>query len=207
MGIMLLAATLAMRGLDWFYAGNRAERKDIRRTAGLFTMAAGLTLYAVSPYAWANPVAYLLTNLAFTVNHPAVWPQPFQGKLIPSNELPPYYAAVYSGLATPPLILLLGLIGTIAVLAQGRARPGAAFRNGRLRFVKENRFTPLPPPIQSTRGPGCPVLGENCSPRTRKHCRCRPKPTAPIPSWATIGYGRARAAWPLSNCPRPPPAT
>ena len=134
MGIMLLAAALAMRGLDWFYAGNRTERKHILGTTGLFVLTAGLTLYAVTPYAWVNPVDYLATSLNLTVDHPIAWPQLFQGEIILSTELPPHYAATWFGITTPPLLLLLGFIGIATVLAQGIARPGAALSNGLLRF-------------------------------------------------------------------------
>ena len=135
MGAMLFPAIVAMRGLDWLQAGAGAERKRILLTAGLFTLTAGLTVYALSPYAWTNPLDYLLTNLALTVNHPAVWPQLFQGEWRLSNALPPHYNAVWFGITTPPLLLLLGLAGMAAVAIQGFRRPGAAFRNTRLRFL------------------------------------------------------------------------
>ena len=135
MGAMLFPALIAMRGLDWFYAGNGPERKRILVTAGLFVLTAGLTVYALAPYAWTNPLDYLLTNLALTVNHPAVWPQLFQGEWRLSDALPPHYNAVWFAITTPPLILLLGLVGMAAIAAQGFRRPGAAFRNTRLRFL------------------------------------------------------------------------
>ena len=135
MGIMLFAAPLAMRSLDWFYAGSATERKHILRTAGLFLLAAGLTLYAVTPYAWSDPAGYLAASLALTINHPTVAWQLFQGAWFLSAELPPQYNAVWFGITTPPLFLLLGVIGMAAVLAQGLRRPGAVFRNTRLRFA------------------------------------------------------------------------
>ena len=135
MGAMLFPAIVAMRGLDWLQAGAGAERKRILLTAGLFVLTAGLTLYALSPYAWTNPVDYLLTNLALTVNHPAVWPQLFQGEWLLSDALPPHYNAVWFGITTPPLLLLLGLVGMAAVMVGAIRRPAAAFRNTRLRFL------------------------------------------------------------------------
>ena len=135
MGIMLLPAVLAMRGLDGFYAAGGPERKGIMLTAGLFTLTAGLTMYALSPYAWTNPLDYLTANLALTVNHPTIWPQLFQGEWLFSDELPPHYAAVWFAITTPPLFLLLGLVGMAVVVARVCRRPGAAFRNGRRRFV------------------------------------------------------------------------
>jgi len=134
MGLMLLAAPLAMRGLDLLYAQTGPERKQILLTGGMFVLAAGLTLYAVTPYAWPNPVAYLTAGLSQTVNHPAVLPQLFQGQVILSDAIPPHYAATWFGITTPPLILLLGGGGIAVALALGLARPSAAFRNTRLRF-------------------------------------------------------------------------
>ena len=133
-GVALLPAVLAMRGLDLWGIDGWAGRKPILLTAGLFTLAAGLTLYAVTPYAWTNPVDYLTASLALTVNHPNVVFELFQGRLIPSTELPPHYGLTWFGITTPPLVLLLGLVGMAAVVAQSLARPGAVFRNTRLRF-------------------------------------------------------------------------
>ena len=135
MGVMLLAAALAMRGLDGFYAVTGPERKQILRTAGLFALTAGLTLYAVTPYAWTNPIDYLAASLSQTVDRPTIIPQLFQGQRLLSNELPPHYAALWFGLSTPPPFLLLGFIGMAAVAIGGIRRPGAVFRNTRRRFL------------------------------------------------------------------------
>ena len=134
MGLGLLAAALAMRGLDLLGAAGWPERKPILLTAGVFVLTAGLTLYAITPYAWANPVDYLTTSLSLTVNHPVVLPQLFQGQLILSNELPPHYAAVWFAITTPPPILLLGIVGMAMVAVRALRRPGAVFRNTRRRF-------------------------------------------------------------------------
>ena len=133
-GIMLLPAALAMRGLDLGQAKGWAERKQILATGGLLILAAGLTFYAATPYAWANPIAYLTTSLELTVNHPNVVFQLFQGQLLSAAEMPPHYGATWFGITTPPLVLLLGFIGIAAVAAQGIARPRSVFGNTRRRF-------------------------------------------------------------------------
>ena len=133
-GIMLLPAALAMRGLDLWKADGGAARKHILLTGGLFTIAAGLTLYTVTPYAWTNPIDYLAASLNLVVNHPNVVFELFQGRLLPSTEMPPHYALTWFGIATPPPVLLLGLVGMAAVIIQAIARPGAVVRNNRLRF-------------------------------------------------------------------------
>ena len=133
MGLMLFPAVIAMRGLDGFYAGPGPERKRILGTAGLFVLAAVLTLYAVTPYAWANPGDYLAASLDLTIQHPALTSQIFQGARLTSDQAPPHYTVVWFAITTPPL-LLLGGGGMAAVLARSRTRPGAIFRNNRLRF-------------------------------------------------------------------------
>ena len=155
MGLMLLAAPLAMRGLDLLYAQTGPERKHILLTGGMFTLTAALTLYAVTPYAWTNPGDYLTASLALSVNHPVVLPQVFQGQIILSDAIPPHYAATWFGITTPPLILLLGGGGIAAALALGITRPGAVFRNNRLRFCLLLLACFLLPPLAAA------LLGSN----------------------------------------------
>ncbi len=155
MGLGLLAAALAMRGLDLLGAAGWPERKPILLTAGVFALTAGLTLYAVTPYAWANPVDYLITSLSLTVNHPVVLPQLFQGQLLLSNELPPHYAAVWFAITTPPPILLLGFVGLAMVAVRAWRRPGAVFRNTRRRFLVLLAACFLLPPLAAA------LLGSN----------------------------------------------
>ena len=155
MGIMLFPAVIAMRALDLFYAGGGPERKQILLTAGLFLLAAGLTWYAVTPYAWTNPVDYLAANLDLTINLPTDTSVLFQGQRIFSDQLPPHYAATWFGITTPPLILLLGFIGMACVVARVFRRPGAVFRNTRLRLALLLLACFLLPPLAAA------LLGSN----------------------------------------------
>ena len=134
MGVTLFAATLVLRGLDLFYAGGGPERKRALLTGGLFLLAAGLTVYALSPYAWSNPVDYLAASLELTVNHPVVLYQRFQGEWLPSDQLPPHYNFAYFSITMPPPFLLLGGLGAAVAAAAGLRRPGRIFRNNRRRF-------------------------------------------------------------------------
>ena len=134
MGIMLFPAVIAMRGLDLLYAPTGPERKGALLTAGLFILAAVLTVYALSPYAWTNPLDYLTASLALTANHPTVLNQLFQGEWIPSDQLPPHYTVTWFSITMPPPFLLLGGSGA-AIGAAGLRRPGGLFRNTRRRFA------------------------------------------------------------------------
>ena len=134
-GLMLIPAVLAMRGLDWHYAAGRpAQQKAILLTAALFALAAALTCYALTPYAWTNPLGYLAASLNLTINHPNVVRQLFQGATLLSNELPPHYLPVWFSITTPPLIMLLGFVGMAVIAVKTLRRPALAFRNGPLRF-------------------------------------------------------------------------
>ena len=134
MGLMLIPAVILLRGLDGFYAGGGPERKHILWTTGLFALTAGLTLYAATPYAWTNPVDYLLTSLNLAASHPHVELELFQGRLLASAAMPPHYGITWFSITTPPPLLLLGFIGMAAAIAAAIARPGMAFRNPRRRF-------------------------------------------------------------------------
>ena len=133
MGIMLFPAVIAMRGWDWRGTAGGPGRKHILLTGGLFILAGGLSWYALSPYAWTNPVDYLMGGLALTAHHPNVAVELFQGQRLLSTEMPPRYGLVWFSITTPPPILLLGFIGMAVVVARSLARPGAVLGNSRRR--------------------------------------------------------------------------
>ena len=155
MGLALFPVILALRGLDLGLAAGGPERKAILRTAGLFFLAGVLAFYAVTPYAWTNPVGYLAGSLEVAVNHPQVWPQLFQGEILPSDAMPPHYGITWFGITTPPLIMLLGLVGMAVAAARCVARPGAVFGNTRRRFLLLLMAALLLPPLAAA------LLGPN----------------------------------------------
>ena len=155
MGIMLLPAVIAMRGLDWFYAGNSGagaggnstQRKGILLTGGLFFLAAVLTAYALAPYAWTNPAGYWTANLDLTVNHPLAFPQLFRGQWFPADQLPPHYTAAWFAITTPLPLMLLGAVGIGAAGAAALRQPRRIFRNGPLRLAALLLAALLLPPL------------------------------------------------------------
>ena len=155
MGLALFPAILALRGLDLGMAAGGPERQGILRRAGLFFLAGVLAFYAVTPYAWTNPVGYLAASLEVAVNHPQVWPQLFQGEIRPSDAMPPHYGITWFGITTPPLIMLLGLVGMAVAAAGCIARPRAVFGNTRRRFLLLLLAALLLPPLAAA------LLGPN----------------------------------------------
>ena len=155
MGLALFPVILALRGLDLGMAAGGPERQGILRRAGLFLLAGALAFYAATPYAWTNPIGYLAASLEVAVNHPQVWPQLFQGEIRPSDAMPAHYGITWFGITTPPLIMLLGLVGMAVAAAGGIARPRAVFGNTRRRFLLLLLAALLLPPLAAA------LLGPN----------------------------------------------
>ena len=133
-GLMLFAAVIGMRLLDLLQAEGWRERKRILATAGLFTAASVLILYATWPYLWSDPFAHFAEAFRRMGDHPEMIPSLFQGKLIVGKDMPVHYVPVWLSITTPPVALLLGGIGLLSILHRTSRRPSAALGNGPLRF-------------------------------------------------------------------------
>ena len=133
MGGGLFVAVVVMRVVDWVRAGNRAERRQVGRTLGVFGLASVLTLYAVSPYLWGNPLE-LLDAIAVLSQHSHRPTMLFQGEAIRWPDLPAHYIPTWLAITTPPGVLLLSLIGTAGGLWQTLTHPGELLRNPTTRF-------------------------------------------------------------------------
>ena len=133
MGGGLFVAVMVMRVVDWVRAGSRAERRQVGRTLGVFGLAGVLTLYAVSPYLWGNPLE-LLDAIAVLSQHPYRPSMLFQGEVIRWPDLPAHYIPTWLAITTPPGVLLLSLIGAAGVLWRTLTHPGEWLRNPTTRF-------------------------------------------------------------------------
>ena len=132
-GLLLLPAVLAMRMLDLRNLPDGSERRRVLATGGLFAAAALTTIYALHPYYWANPLR-LLDGLQVLSQHPVMMDNLFQGEIVRSDAVPPHYIPTWFAISSPPLALLLGMVGAAATCGQGIAHPRGMLRNGELRF-------------------------------------------------------------------------
>ncbi len=135
MGFLLFAGVLALRACDLAYAADGRARRQVLRTGGLFVGACALTLYALWPYLWSDPVRRLGESLAHMAQYPIQYYQLFRGRYVNSVAVPPEYVPVWFAISTPPYALLLGLVGVAALARQVRCRPGALLRHPRVRFA------------------------------------------------------------------------
>ena len=133
MGVVLLAAIPSLLAFDLAFARAWAERKRALLAAVAFALASLLTVYALLPYLWADPLGRgpeLWTTLS---NHPRESYELFRGLRGPSADFPEYLPVWFS-IASPPFALLLGLIGAALILLHAVKAPREALRNTRLRF-------------------------------------------------------------------------
>ncbi len=132
-GLILLPAVLALLALDVWQAADARTRRRALLSGGAFAAAALLTIYALHPYYWENPLRMLdaVTTLA---RHPAIRERRFLGELIWSDAVPPHYIPTWFAVTAPPVTLLLGALGAAVALGRGARRPRAAAANGALRF-------------------------------------------------------------------------
>ena len=133
MGVVLLAAIPAMRALDLAFASSWRERKRVILSTVAFALTSLLTIYALLPYLWADPIARAAEGWATLSDHPHKPYELFRGLLGRSVEFPEYIT-VWLSITSPPFALLLGLIGGALILFRAVKTPREALRSARLRF-------------------------------------------------------------------------
>ena len=134
LGVVLFAAVPAVRALDLLFDSGGVGRKHALITGSVFALAAMFALYATLPYLWANPIERTVEMFVTLSHHPAAFPIFFQGELIMGNDLPPHYIPTWIAITTPPVALLLGVGGIIAVLRRGWASPRDLLRHADRKF-------------------------------------------------------------------------
>ncbi len=134
MGVMLLLAVVAMRGLDVGYAEGKQERIRVLKTLGGFILASVLVLYAIWPYLWEDPLGRLVEAITTAFHYPTHTSILFKGESFGNTALPWEYLPTWFLITTPWVALLLGFIGIVFVLGHGILRPRDLLRNTQLRF-------------------------------------------------------------------------
>ena len=135
MGVVLFTATLAMMMLDLLWASERTNKRQIALNSGVFVLAVVLTVYASLPYLWGDPVVRFIEWVTLGASHPQNDYHFFRGDLTMSRYIhPPEYVPVWILITTPPVTLVLGIVGMSAVFFRGLIRPLDVVRNLRLRF-------------------------------------------------------------------------
>ena len=142
MGVVLFAAVLVFRAWAWFRAEGRRARRRAAATTGAFALWGVLVLFISLPYLWGDPAGRLAEMVVVLANHPNIVFELFRGEVFSNAALPWDYVLRWFAISQPPVTLLLGLLGLVALsLAAGGvvrrgagAGPGAAWGGAELRF-------------------------------------------------------------------------
>ena len=135
MGVMPYPVVLGLRGLDWVQARREGGRgqKHMLMTGAVFALAGPGTLYALSPYLWTNPLEFV-TAWSVLARQQGPADELFQGWKGYSRNLPWHYIPTWIGISTPPVTLVLGVLGVIGVGVRSLRAPRAVLGNTDLRF-------------------------------------------------------------------------
>ena len=132
MGMMLYPAVLALRGLDLGQT-RRGARPQVLVTGAVFALAGPGTLYALSPYLWADPFEFV-TACRVLAHHPNETRELFQGRVVEPHQLPWHYLPTWMAISTPLVTLLGGVLGGLGVGLRSVRRPRETLGNTDLRF-------------------------------------------------------------------------
>ncbi len=133
MGVLLFVVVVVLRAGDLVGAAGRAARWHLLSTGGVFVVASVLTLYAVSPYLWDDPLALGEAVVIFS-QHPSDIATLFQGELVRWPDIPAHYLPTWIAITTPPGVLLLSLVGAASVMHRGLISPGTVLGDPVVRF-------------------------------------------------------------------------
>ena len=135
MGFVLPAAVVAMLFLDLVRVPEGKDRRHVLSSVAVFVLSTLLTVYAVSPFLWSDPVGSGIEWFATSSHHNLKDLQLFRGEWFWSHDHhPPEYVPVWFSITTPPAVLALGLVGMSALVLRGLFRPMDVLRDRRLRF-------------------------------------------------------------------------
>ena len=126
MGAVLFAIVLLFRAWAWFRAEGRETRRRVVATTGVFVLWGGLVLFISLPYLWGDPAGRLAEYWMALADHPNIVFELFRGETVSSAALPWDYVLHWFAISQPPVTLLLGLLGLVAL---GLAA-GGVFRRG-----------------------------------------------------------------------------
>lgn len=134
-GLILFGAVLGLCALDLVLANSMGKRKQSLLNVVAFVLSAILAYYAVSSWLWVEPIGEFIEAFRTLSNHPHQATNLFRGEILDSRHgIPLDYIPVWMGITTPPVVIMLALIGVFWILWRGFLHPGDVVYATPLRF-------------------------------------------------------------------------
>ena len=132
--LLLVALVAVARGADLLGAARR-ERGPILVSAGALLVFCAAGFFAGLPYLWADPLGRFAEWFGLMADHTHVIGSLFLGEVISTSERPFSYVPVWVAVTTPPVVILLALLGGVAFCARLAASPRSVLGSGSGRFA------------------------------------------------------------------------
>jgi len=134
MGILVPCLTFFFIAGEWalaFKSLTMRWKKEILHLLVYVIFLAGFTIL-FWPILWEGPVHHIIEGFKDNARH--IWTEDiltvlYFGRYIPCTQMPWHYTSVWIGITTPPLYLILFIIGLVASIGSLIRRPLQAFSN------------------------------------------------------------------------------
>ena len=130
----LLVPLVALAQSMDFLRASRRERMRFLVVFAVQALAAAAAFFVALPYLWGAPVERFAQWFALMADHTHVVGSLFMGELINTDDRPWLYLPVWFAVTTPPLVIVLALVGGAAFAVRIVRSPSAALTNTRLGF-------------------------------------------------------------------------
>ena len=120
-------AVLVVLIVAWWLINGRSALRERRVVAELVHQAAVaatigvstlLTTMALWPFVFINPIGNLLESVIVLSHYPWIGPVLLDGQIYPSTQLPLSYIPIWIFIGSPPMLLVLAVLGVVVILAE-----------------------------------------------------------------------------------------
>ena len=132
--LLLVALVAVARGADLLGAARR-ERAPILASAGALLVFCAAGFFAGLPYLWGDPLERFAEWFGLMADHTHVIGSLFLGEVISTDARPFSYVPVWVAVTTPPVVILLALLGGVACCVRLAACPRTVLGHGSGRFA------------------------------------------------------------------------
>jgi hypothetical protein len=113
MGLFLMFCVCLFFMIDYFSQKDKEQRQKIRKLFYTYITTTILVIYAVWPFLWCNPLMNFKNAFRTMARYPWVGVVLFEGRIIPSTQMPRDYSIIWFLISNPIVYLALGIFGIL----------------------------------------------------------------------------------------------